>query len=58
LEDIEKRDGGVHLLQLNQGHLDEVLSGLIEVERLFFENDQGGCGVEAWNGGTGGPPMN
>ena len=42
---------GVDLLQLRQGHLDQVLAGLWEVERVFLEGDQGGCGVEAWNGG-------
>jgi hypothetical protein len=48
---------GVDLLQLRQGHLDRVLEGLWEVERLFLEGDQGGCGVEAWNGGRGGPAL-
>ena len=42
---------GADLLQLRQGHLDQVLAGLCEVERVFLEGDQGGCGVEAWNGG-------
>jgi hypothetical protein len=48
---------GVDLLQLRQGHLDQVLEGLWEVERLFLEGDQGGCGVEVWNGGRGGPAL-
>ncbi|PMD29442.1 hypothetical protein L207DRAFT_538856 [Hyaloscypha variabilis F] len=47
----------VDLLRLRQGHLDGVVGGLREVERVFFEGDVGGCGVEAWNGGHGGPPM-
>jgi hypothetical protein len=48
---------GVDLLRLRQGHLDRVVEGLREVERLFWESDQGGCGVEAWNGGRGGPSL-
>jgi hypothetical protein len=48
---------GVDLLRLRQGHLDRVVGGLREVERLFLECDQGGCGVEAWNGGRAGPPF-
>lgn len=44
---------GVDLLRLRQGHLDRVVQGLEEVERLYFEGEGGGCGVEAWNGGRG-----
>lgn len=45
------------LLRLRQGHLDRVVEGLREVERLFWESDHAGCGVDAWNGGRGGPPL-
>jgi hypothetical protein len=48
---------GVDLLRLRQGHLDRVVEGLREVERLFWESDHAGCGVDAWNGGRGGPPL-
>jgi hypothetical protein len=47
----------VDLLRLRQGHLDRVVEGLREVERLFWESDHGACGVDAWNGGRGGPPL-
>lgn len=48
---------GADLLRLKQGHLDGVVGGLREVERLFLETDQGLCGAEAWNGGRVGPPF-
>ena len=45
------------LLRLRQGHLDQVVRGLMEIERLFWESDIGGCGIEAWNGGMSEPPI-
>jgi hypothetical protein len=54
---IKKEMEGVDLLRLRRGHLDQVVKGLMEVERLFWESDVGGCGVEAWNGGMNEPPI-
>ena len=54
---IKKEMEGVDLLRLRQGHLDQVVRGLMEIERLFWESDVGGCGIEAWNGGMSEPPI-
>jgi hypothetical protein len=54
---IKKEMEGVDLLRLRQGHLDQVVRGLMEIERLFWEGDVGGCGAEAWNGGMSEPPI-
>lgn len=54
---IKKEMDGVDLLRLRQGHLDQVVKGLMKIERLFMESDVGGCGVEAWNGGMIEPPI-
>lgn len=54
---IKKEMEGVDLLRLRQGHLDQVVKGLMEIERLFWESDVGGCGIEAWNGGMNEPPI-
>ncbi|KAE9367235.1 hypothetical protein N431DRAFT_472238 [Stipitochalara longipes BDJ] len=47
---------GVDLLRVRQGHLECVVEGLREVERLFLEGGEGSCG-EGWNGGRGGPAI-
>ncbi len=54
---IQKEMDGVDLIRLRQGHLDQVVKGLMEIERLFMESDVGGCGIEAWNGGMNEPPI-
>ena len=54
---IKKEMEGVDLLRLRQGHLDQVVRGLMEIERLFWESDVGGWGIAAWNGGMSEPPI-